>query len=93
MHRSSMTGMSGSGTALEHYEAALDASCDTLIILQSIHAALASSSTGGAAARRQIRRAIDSQRRAIAELRKAKGEPENTPVIGFVLDTGTDLPR
>ena len=85
-----MTDLPESHTADDHYQAALEASCDTLITLQLLRASATGSSAEVGDVEGQITLAIRSQRRAIAELRLAKTEPGNTPVIGFV--TGADVP-
>lgn len=82
---SPMTDLWGSQSAVDHYEAALEASCATLIALQLVSAMPAGSPAEVAALKDQITRAITSQRRAIAELRLARS---NAPVIGFVLPAG-----
>lgn len=79
---------------LEHYEAALEASCDALIALQLISASAAGSSAKARGAEVQssraiksLRRTIKSLRRAIEEMRATSSEGANTPIVGFVLDT------
>jgi hypothetical protein len=88
-----MTDPPRSDRPVDHYEAALEASCDTLIALQVIGASVTSPvEVGGVesqlmrAISRQVTRAIRSQRRAITELRLARNEPERTPILGFVLE-------
>jgi hypothetical protein len=73
---------------VDHYEAALEASCDTLITLRLIRASATGPSAEVGGIDGQIARAIRSQRRAIAELRLAKTEPGETPILGFVLGAG-----
>jgi hypothetical protein len=90
----SMTDPPRSDRPVDHYEAALEASCDTLIALQVIRASATSPAVEVGrvetqlmrAISRQVTRAIRSQRRAIAEVRLARNEPETTPILGFVLE-------
>jgi len=72
------------GTVSDHLDAALEASCDTLVVLQSIRALGADDVGGGEG---QLTRAIKSLRRAIAELRKARREQPAALALGFVMDT------
>jgi hypothetical protein len=85
-----MTDLPESQTAVHHYEAALEASCDTLMTLQLIRASAASSSARIGEVEDQITRAINSVQRAITELRLAHTERRSPFLIGFVL--GKDLP-
>lgn len=89
---SPMTDLPEPQSAADHYETAVEASCDTLIILQMISASAMGSSADVAAVRGQIATAIESQRRAIAELRLASTESGNAPVTGFVLAAGYHVP-
>ena len=88
---SQMTDLPESQTSMDHYEAALEASCDALITLRVIRASATSSCPEVEDVEGHITRAINSQQRAIVELRLAKAEPGNPPVIGFVL--GADVGR
>ncbi len=79
-------------SAADHFEGALEASCDTLIALQLIRALVAGAGgVEGEIARRvtvegEIARAIGSLRLAIAELRLARREEQSALTVGFVLD-------
>ncbi len=86
---SAMTGLPDSHTAIDHYEAALQASCDTLIALQLLSAAEGSrDEMGDVQARIDV--AISSLRSAITELRLAHAEERNARVVGFVLARETE---
>lgn len=86
---SAMTGLPDSHPPIDHYEAALEASCDTLIALQLLSAAAGSrDETGDVQAR--INGAISSLWSAIAELRLAHAKERNARVVGFVLATAED---
>ena len=86
-----MTDRFHSRTPVDHYEAALEGGCDTLIMLQLLRdAARSGREIGDLDA--EISRAIDSLRRAIAELRLSDPTQRNAPVVGFVLDEGTENP-
>ncbi len=94
--RSEITDRFESRSALEHYEAALEASCDALIALQLISASKTSSCAEGkqlegqsARAIKPLRRTIKALRGAIEELRAAQNEGPSTLIIGFVL--GADV--
>ena len=68
----------------DHLDAALEASCDTLVALQSIRALGADEIKG---AEGQATRAIKSLRRAIAELRKLRRQHADALSLGFVIGT------
>ena len=63
-------------------EAALEASCATLVALQLLGASADDDPHGT----RQLTGHITSVRRAIAELRAARGETSNPLAFGFVMD-------
>lgn len=67
-----------------HIEAALEASCETLVTLTLISTATREDER----LRDQSDRAINSLRRVIAELRKASTEPASVLSYGFVLGDG-----
>ncbi len=69
---------------VDHYEAALEASCETLVTMEAIRAWAMSRSAEAGHIVEQTTRAIRSQRQAIAELRLARDEPRKT-IFGFVL--------
>jgi len=75
-------------TALEHFEAALEASCETLITLQLMRALVIEPPDDMGRLEAQTNRAIKSLRRAIAELRLAHGDGPNLLPVGFVLGSG-----
>jgi hypothetical protein len=81
-----MTNPPPAHTTVDHYEAALEASCDTLITLQLLHASAEEASTPVAEVERHISRAIRSLRHAITELRLAHGERRNMLTMGFVVE-------
>ena len=68
--------------AREHLEAALEATCDALSVLQAIDAQV--DEHGWVKA--QTRQAIDSLRRAIADLRAARGTEASALALGFVVE-------
>ena len=68
-------------TSASHVEAALEASCETLVTLELIETNAGGDERLGA----QARLAIEQLRRAIAELREACDEPSNALGYGFVL--------
>lgn len=70
---------SGQSSAPDRLEAALQASCEALIALELIHALARDELETHAV------RAIESLRRAIAELRAARGEEPSALVHGFVI--------
>jgi hypothetical protein len=84
-----MTDLPESHACDDHYEAAIEASCDALITLQLIRASATSSSDQIADIEGQITRAIQSLQRTVAELRLAQAERRSAFVIDFVL--GTDV--
>ena len=84
-----MTDPNHSRTPADHYEAALEAGCDTLIALQLLRVAARSCREIGDLDA-QISRAIESLQRAIAELRLTDPMQREAPVVGFVLDAGTE---
>ena len=73
----------GRSSDLDHLEAAIEASCETLVTLQMIREA-APDDDG---LRSQTRRAIGSLRRAISELRTERAERASAVAYGFVVDT------
>ena len=79
-----MTDLPERNSAVEHYEAALEATCDTLITLQLVNAAAAAGEEIGDV-EEGINGAISSLRSAIAELRLAHTEEQTARVLGFVL--------
>jgi hypothetical protein len=90
MHpQTAMTDPPESRTAVDHYEAALEASCDALITLQLIHASATSSLAEIEDVEGQITRAIKTLQRATAELRLARTERRNKLISGFVVETYT----
>jgi hypothetical protein len=64
-----------------HIEAALEASCETLVALELMRAA----ARDGDPISNQARHAIKSLRRAITELRSSSEEPVSALAYGFVL--------
>jgi hypothetical protein len=70
----------------DHLEAALEASCDTLVTLQLIRSR-GGDDVGGAEG--HVTRAIRSLRRAIAELRLAGAQDANALALGFVANSGS----
>jgi hypothetical protein len=72
-------------SALDHFEAALEASCETLITLQLMRALVIEPSENVAHLEAETNRAITSLRRAIVELRLASGEEPGLLPVGFVL--------
>ncbi len=89
-----MTHRFDSRTALDHYEAALEASCDALITLQLISASTASSCAEGEQLQGETPRAlkpphrtIKALRHAIEELRLAQNVARNALALGFVVGT------
>lgn len=73
--------------ARDRLEAAVEASCEALIELQLIRAA------GGEEVKVHANRAIDSLRRAIVELRAARGERPSVLAPGFVAPEAREDPR
>jgi hypothetical protein len=71
--------------ALPHVEAALEASCESLITLQLMRALVIEPPEEIGRLEAQTNRAIKSLRRAMAELRLACGEQPNMLPVGFVL--------
>jgi hypothetical protein len=71
--------------ALDHIQAALEASNGALIGLEWIAAQLAHEADDRASVRQQTRQAIESLRQAITELRLARGEACGALTLGFVL--------
>ena len=67
--------------ALAHCDAALEASCDALIVLQVIDALAINLSD----VRNAVRVAIEATSRAISELRRARTVRGNPITVGFVL--------
>lgn len=65
----------------DHLEAAIEASCETLVALQLIGETAADQEGVGA----QTRRAIRSLRRAIDELRTERAERASAVAFGFVV--------
>lgn len=78
-----MTDLPEHNSAVDHYEAALEATCDTLITLQLVSAAASRDEIGDV--EEGITGAISSLRSAIAELRLAHTEGRTARVLGFVL--------
>jgi hypothetical protein len=70
--------------ARDHLEAALEASCEALVGLQLTR------QVGGEAVKAQADQAIDSLRRAIVELRAARGEDQSALAHGFVTGESTE---
>jgi hypothetical protein len=64
---------------------ALEASCDALMVLQSIEPEDTGHGAAGPAATRHLHHAIDSLRSAIAQLRMARDENASLVGLGFVL--------
>lgn len=74
-----------SRTEGDHYEAALEASCDALMTLQSLCAAMTQPVAELGGSDNELARAIHSLRRAIAELRMARPGRSGSVVDAFVL--------
>lgn len=64
---------------------ALEASCDALMVLQSMESRDTGSDGSGYPATRHLLHAIDSLRNAIAQLRMARDENASLIALGFVL--------
>ncbi len=71
--------------ALAHCDAALEASCDALIVLQVIDALAINLSDDVSDIRNAVSVAIESTSRAISELRRARTVRRNSITVGFVL--------
>ena len=67
----------------DHLEAAIEASCETLMTLQMISEATPDDD----GLRSQTRHAIGSLRQAISELRTERAERASAVAYGFVVDT------
>jgi hypothetical protein len=69
----------------DHLQVALEASNGALIGLEWIFAQLADETADPATVRGHAKQAIDSLRRAIAELRLARGDAAGPLALGFVV--------
>ena len=76
-------------SAPDHLEAAIEASCETLVALQVISEAAPDDDR----LNRQARRAIRSLRRAIHELRTERSERASALAFGFVVGGPSAPPR
>jgi hypothetical protein len=79
-----MTDADGSG--LDHVYSALEATCDALMTLESVAVALGDRG-GEAGVPVHVAQAIASLRRAIRDLRLARGTEESAVALGFVVET------
>jgi ABC-type transporter Mla subunit MlaD len=95
--------MSGSGApmtmqpqdiqpALGHLEGALEATCATLVALESINTSAGEITDNTRAVQGQIREAVKSLREAIDELRKVHDAHTSLLAFGFVLGTRPGRP-
>ena len=72
----------------DHVETALDASCGTLIALESIRARMTNGAVDHRSLQAHITDAIASLTEAIGELRLAQDEHASALAFGFVLRAG-----
>jgi hypothetical protein len=72
----------------DHVETALDASCGTLIALESIRARMTDAAVDLRSLQELITEATESLTRAIGELRLAREERASALAHGFVLRAG-----
>jgi len=78
--------------ALDHIEAALDASCGALITLQSTRGAPTDRTYDADRMHAHVAQAVDSLREAIEELRSAQSRGMSGLALGFVLKRNRHAP-
>ncbi len=77
--------MPSASRSSDNVDAALEASCDVLMVLQSLRAEAPDVAAGASGELVHVQRAIESVRRTIDELRMARRGVASATALGFVM--------